>query len=397
MRQEHRYRWRRRIAGTGVLVAVAAIAATSIAFAVDRDHSDSDHPSASAHGHTSSGAVGGAVPGALPEANSSERLRRRHEAEGVRPAVAGDPERVYVPNTLDGTISIIDPKTFKVIRTMDVGGQPHHITPAWNLRRLYVDNPALDRLSVIDPRTTKVTGSIPVASPYNLYFTPDGTKAIVVAEYDNLIEFRNPHTWKAHQAHPHPVPGRGPYGLLRERPVPAGELRVHGRGVPDQHGADEDHRRDPCGRPSDRREGVPGREGVLRREPGPQRRVGDRPGAHASDRVHQDGRRRPRVRRVARCEEALRQQPDRRIDLGHRFRTRRVVATWHIGGSPDMLQVSPNGKQLWTSNRFGDTVTVVSTRTGRVIHRITVGRGPHGLCFFPEPGRHSIGHNGVYR
>ena len=79
------------------------------------------------------------------------------------------------------------------------------------------------------------------------------------------------------------------------------------------------------------------------------------------------------------------------------FRTRRMVATWHIGGSPDMLQVSPNGKQLWTSNRFGDTVTVVSTRTGRVIHRITVGRGPHGLCFFPEPGRYSIGHNGVYR
>jgi hypothetical protein len=32
-----------------------------------------------------------------------------------------------------------------------------------------------------------------------------------------------------------------------------------------------------------------------------------------------------------------------------------------------------------------------------VIHRITVGRGPHGLCFFPEPGRYSIGHNGVYR
>jgi YVTN family beta-propeller protein len=79
------------------------------------------------------------------------------------------------------------------------------------------------------------------------------------------------------------------------------------------------------------------------------------------------------------------------------FRTRRVVATWHIGGSPDMLQVSPNGKQLWTSNRFGNTVTVVSTRTGDVIHTITVGRGPHGLCFFPEPGRYSLGHNGVYR
>ena len=63
-----------------------------------------------------------------------------------------------------------------------------------------------------------------------------------------------------------------------------------------------------------------------------------------------------------------------------------------------MLQVSPNGKQLWTSNRFGNTVTVVSTRTGqRDPRRSPSGRGPHGLCFFPEPGRYSIGHNGVYR
>jgi YVTN family beta-propeller protein len=79
------------------------------------------------------------------------------------------------------------------------------------------------------------------------------------------------------------------------------------------------------------------------------------------------------------------------------FATRRVVATWSVGGSPDMLQVSPDGTQLWASNRFSDTVSVVSTKTGRLITTITVGRGPHGLTFFPEPGRHSIGHNGVYR
>src|SRR5262249_17905223 len=79
------------------------------------------------------------------------------------------------------------------------------------------------------------------------------------------------------------------------------------------------------------------------------------------------------------------------------FANRRVAATWHVGGSPDMLQVSPDGSQLWTTNRFANTVTVISTKTGKVIRQSTVGRGPHVLCYFPEPGRYSIGHNGVYR
>jgi hypothetical protein len=32
-----------------------------------------------------------------------------------------------------------------------------------------------------------------------------------------------------------------------------------------------------------------------------------------------------------------------------------------------------------------------------VLHTIAVGANPHGLTLFPQPGRYSIGHNGVYR
>src|SRR5439155_1314648 len=92
-------------------------------------------------------------------------------------------------------------------RRLRVGGQPHHVTPSWDLRHLYVDNPGNDRLQVIDPRTGRITHSIRVASPYNLYFTPDGTKAIVVAEYDRLIQFRDPHTWKLIKQVSIPWPG----------------------------------------------------------------------------------------------------------------------------------------------------------------------------------------------
>jgi YVTN family beta-propeller protein len=62
-----------------------------------------------------------------------------------------------------------------------------------------------------------------------------------------------------------------------------------------------------------------------------------------------------------------------------------------------MMQVSADGRELWVSNRYDGTVSVIATRTGHVIRTIHVGSGPHGLTLFPQPGRFSIGHNGVYR
>jgi YVTN family beta-propeller protein len=67
------------------------------------------------------------------------------------------------------------------------------------------------------------------------------------------------------------------------------------------------------------------------------------------------------------------------------FASRKVVATWSVGGSPDMVQVIPNGTEPWVSNRYGTTVEVVSTTTGHVLHQMDVGPDPHGLAFFPQP------------
>ena len=46
---------------------------------------------------------------------------------------------------------------------------------------------------------------------------------------------------------------------------------------------------------------------------------------------------------------------------------------------------------------FDASVSVIDTRTGLVLHTIAVGKAPHGLTLFPQPGHYSIGHNGVYR
>jgi YVTN family beta-propeller protein len=81
------------------------------------------------------------------------------------------------------------------------------------------------------------------------------------------------------------------------------------------------------------------------------------------------------------------------------FATRKVVATWRLpgGGSPDMGGVSADGRVLWLSGRYHAEVYAIDTRNGRLLARIAVGRGPHGLCVYPQPGRYSLGHTGVFR
>jgi YVTN family beta-propeller protein len=77
--------------------------------------------------------------------------------------------------------------------------------------------------------------------------------------------------------------------------------------------------------------------------------------------------------------------------------SRKVSATWRFGGSPDMGGVSSDGSQLWLSGRYSGAVYAIDTRDGHLLARIPVGSGPHGLCLFPQPGRFSLGHTGVYR
>jgi len=81
------------------------------------------------------------------------------------------------------------------------------------------------------------------------------------------------------------------------------------------------------------------------------------------------------------------------------FATRRIVKKWRIpgGGSPDMGNISADGKVLWLSGRWNGVVYAISTSSGRLLAKIPVGAGPHGLCVWPQPGRYSLGHTGILR
>jgi YVTN family beta-propeller protein len=80
------------------------------------------------------------------------------------------------------------------------------------------------------------------------------------------------------------------------------------------------------------------------------------------------------------------------------FATRKVETTWPIpgGGSPDMGNVSIDGKQLWLSGRYDNVVYVIDTANGAV-KSIPVKTEPHGLTVWPQPGRYSLGHTGNLR
>jgi YVTN family beta-propeller protein len=318
----------------------------------------------------------------------------------LRKSVADDPHYVYVPNGRPGTVEVIDPTTFKIVRTIDLGygAYPEHVTPSWNMRWLYVDVDGLSELAVIDPRSGKFVRTIHgVDHPYNLYFTVDGSKAIDVAEYYDRLDFMDPHTWKLIRSVPMPCNGPdhldfsadGSYLMIGcefdgtvikvdvKRMKVVGTMHVGGLPV--------DVKLSPDGKVFF--VANQGLGGVSVVDPLTMKVVKFIPtgkGAHGMA-ISRDTKKVYVTNRLAGTISV--------ID----FASRRVIATWNVGGSPDMVQVTPNGRQLWVSNRYGTTVEAVSTVTGHVIRQVVVGGDPHGLAFFPQPGRISLGHNGVYR
>ena len=315
----------------------------------------------------------------------------------IAPSVSKLAPRVYVPNEGSATVTVIDPTTFGVLATFPVGELPQHITPAHDLSALYVNNMNSNLLSVIDPASSTVTGGIGVPRPYNLYFTPDGTKAVVMAEPLNRIDFYDATTWALLGSIAIPSRGidhadfsaGGRYllasceygGHLMKVDVVTMELVAD----LDVGGLPIDVKLAPDGMVF--YVANQGRAGVSIIDPIGMTEVGflsTGQGAHGMA-ISRDTRSLYVSNRL-----------DGTISVID-FASRKVVKTWSIGASPDMLQVSPDGKQLWISNRSGATVSVVDTATGGVIAQIGVGNGPHGLTYFPQPGRISLGHNGVYR
>jgi len=114
---------------------------------------------------------------------------------------------VYVPNTTTNTVQVIDPKTLTVIGTYPTGTEPQHVVPSWDLRTLWVNDDLGNDLVPIDPRTGKLGKPVQVQDPYNLYFTPHGGHALVMAERLRRIDVRDPVTMALQRSLPVPCHG----------------------------------------------------------------------------------------------------------------------------------------------------------------------------------------------
>jgi YVTN family beta-propeller protein len=339
----------------------------------------------------------------VPTARRPPNVYRYDTARDLAPETAGDPALVYVPNSESNTVSVISQRSLRVIRTFPTGGLPQHVTPAWNLKTLYVDNDLGNSLTPVDPRTGRPGKPIPVEDPYNLYFTPDGRFAVVVAERLQRLDFREPTTMRlVHSLYIPQCRGIDHMDFSADGRYAFASCEFAGRMVKvdlaTQHvvstlvlnhgvSSPQDVKLSPDGRVLYVADQAGG--GVWEIDPSSFRVIGflhTGAGAHGlypsrnARRMYVSNRAAGSISVVS-------------------FRTRRVVATWVLPApaSPDMGGVSADGRVLWLSGRYNAEVYAIDTRTGHLLARIPVGLGPHGLCVWPQPGRYSLGHTGIMR
>jgi len=354
------------------------------------------------------------VPG-MPPVIDPNNLYSETRPEKLNPLVAKHLHRVYVPNRSSNDVWVIDPVTLKVIDKFKVGVHPQHVVPSWDLKTLWVNNNAEGRtdgsVTPIDPLTGKPGKNIPVDDPYNMYFTPDGSAAIVVAEAHKRLDFRDPHTMALKYSIETPncrginhgdfsIDGR--YVIftceyaksltkidLVEKKV-TGHLKLSRGGMP------QDVRISPDGKifyaADMKAEGVFLIDGDKFTEIG---HIKTGIGTHGLYPSRDGTKLYVANRGVARVYGPPKGKGSVSVID---FATRKVEATWPIpgGGSPDMGNISIDGKQLWLSGRYDNSVYVIDTTNGNV-KSIPVKSEPHGLTVWPQPGRYSLGHTGNLR
>jgi YVTN family beta-propeller protein len=382
----------------------------------------------------------------MPPVPDARNLYSETASGKWNPTVQGDPERIYVPNLRSNDVYVIDPAQMKVVDRFKVGYSPQHVVPSWDLRTLWVTNNAERRndgsLTPIDPRTGKRGPDVVVDNPYNMYFSPDGKSAIVVAEARKRLDFREPHTMALQYSID--VPGcsgvnhadfsiDGKFAIftcefagtlvkidmVNRQVLGYLKLQMPATRFKEVAGA-------PRFKPGQMWE--PGQSEVCRVTRGMPQDIRSSPDGkrfyvadmHA-DGVHiVDGESFTQVGFIPTGIGAHGLYPSRDGKLlyvanrgSHNihgpklgnggvavidFATEKVVARWGVpgGGSPDMGNISGDGKWLWLAARYDDVVYRFDTGSGEV-RQIKVGAEPHGLTVWPQPGRYSLGHTGNLR
>jgi YVTN family beta-propeller protein len=381
------------------------LASAAVAVVLTACSSSTPRPSVPSAGEPVSEAAGPTPPpsGADSAASdaSSGSVYAATGAGMLSARTVGQPYRLYVPESGGRTVTVIDPVAGKVIATYPTGLDPQHIVPAWDLTTLYATNDLANTVTPIDPKTGRPSGpAISVDDPYNMYFTPDGSSAIVVAEARQDLDFRDPHTFALKQRVHVDCAGVDHLDFSADgsffvascefaaKLVKVDTSTFHIVGyLPLRNSSPQDVKLDAAGTTfyvADKfLRGVHLIDASSFHEVGFIPTGKDAHGLYPS----RDGTQ----LYVSNCGAGTVSVID--------FASRKVVAIWTIpgGGSPDMGGVSPDGKTLWLTGRYSHRVYGFDTASGKLTARITVGAEPHGMAVWPQPGRYSLGHTGNMR
>lgn len=416
----HRHRGLRGVATLGALTALLLGGCSS---AQDRSGPVADASATpSASGSTRAG---------TPSAATSAPVRNVYAANAAG-ALTGAARTarpmVYVPNTLSDSVQLIDPATYTVVDRFSTGREPQHVVPSWDLKTLWVNDDLGNDLVPIDPKTGKAGKRVPVEDPYNLYFTPDGAHALVMAERLRRIDVRDPRTMEYQRSLKVPCQGINHADYSADQSFFVASCEFSGKLLVIDKEATKV--RKVIDLNAIKTPGATTPHEAMHMHGSPKQ--GLSPGASA---MPQDVRLTPDGRYFLAADmlrngvwvidaETLKYSrflptgmgahgiyPSRdakRLFVANRdagsvsvldAHTLKQVARWKVpgGGSPDMGGVTSDGRELWLSGRYDAEVYVFDTATGKVTHRIPVDAGPHGLCVWPQPGSFSLGHTGNMR
>ena len=318
-------------------------------------------------------------------------------ASAVMPAHAAravqGPTPVFVLNSLDASISVIDPQTWTEQSRIPTGKEPHHLYLTPDEKSLVVANALGDSLTLIDPRTGAVQRVIrDIVDPYHLRFSPDMKWFITAANRLNHIDF---YRWDEATQTPTLVKrvstGKTPshlfidaqsktlYSTMQDSDalvaidiatqtikarVPTGPMPADVYGSPDG---------------SKLFVGLTGGDGVevfdiTGAEPRSLGQIKTAAGAHAF-RAAGDDRQLYVSNRVA--------NTISKIDMTDS----QVVANYPAPGGPDCMDVSADGRYIFVASRWARKLSVIDTVEKKVVNQVNVGKSPHGVWTLAHAAR----------
>lgn len=290
---------------------------------------------------------------------------------------------VFVLNSLQADISVIDPLTWTETARIATGKEPHHLYLTPDEKSLIVANALGDSLTFVDPATAQVQRVVRgIVDPYHLRFSPDMQWLVTAANRLNHVDF---YRWDGKELTlvQRVATGKTPSHLW----IDSGSRTVYSTMQDSDElvaidiATQKIKWRTPTGAmPADVYGSPDGKQlfvgltgsdsvevfDISGEQPRSLQRIKTGSGAHAF-RAAGDGRHLFVSNRVA--------NTISKIDM----QTQRVVDVYPAPGGPDCMDVSADGRWIYVSARWARKMLVIDTVERKVIRAINVGKSPHGV------------------